>query len=57
MKKSDKLEVMQKKLDEIRPYYNNPRHNEDAVEAVANSIREFGFQQPIVVDPEGTIIR
>ena len=56
MKNSDKLEVMQKKLDEIRPYYNNPRHNDDAVEAVANSIREFGFQQPIVVDSDGIII-
>lgn len=56
MKKSDKLEVMQKKLDEITPYYNNPRHNDDAVEAVAASIREFGFQQPIVVDNSGVII-
>lgn len=42
--------------DEIKPYENNPRDNDDAVDAVANSIKEFGWQQPIVVDNEGVII-
>jgi ParB/RepB/Spo0J family partition protein len=37
-------------VDEITPYPNNPRVNDGAVEAVARSIREFGFRQPIVVD-------
>ncbi len=40
----------------IRPYENNPRVNDPAVEAVAASIREFGFRQPIVVDEAGVII-
>ena len=40
-------------LTAIRPYANNPRHNEAAVDAVAASIQEFGFRQPIVVDEEG----
>src|SRR5262249_45607386 len=40
----------------IRPYDNNPRINDAAVDAVAASIKEFGFQQPIVVDVEGVII-
>jgi DNA modification methylase len=40
----------------IRPYENNPRQNDAAVDAVAASIREFGFRQPIVVDEEGVII-
>ena len=40
----------------IKPYENNPRHNDHAVEAVARSIREFGFRQPIVVDECGVII-
>ena len=40
----------------IRPYQNNPRLNEAAVDAVAASIREFGFRQPIVVDEQGVII-
>ena len=56
MKNGDKLEVIQKKLDEITPYENNPRHNDEAVGAVAASIREFGFQQPIVTDKDGVII-
>lgn len=50
------MEIIIKGLDEIRPYENNPRVNDGAVGAVAESIREFGFQQPIVVDREGVII-
>ena len=44
------------KLSGVKPYPGNPRLNDDAVEAVAASIREFGFRQPIVVDSEGVII-
>jgi DNA modification methylase len=40
----------------VRPYENNPRINDQAVDAVAASIREFGFRQPIVVDAQGVII-
>src|SRR5215472_16281792 len=43
-------------IESIRPYEHNPRHNDAAVDAVAASIREFGFRQPIVVDEEGVII-
>jgi len=43
-------------LDRIRPYEGNPRLNENTVESVANSIKEFGFRQPIVVDADGVII-
>ena len=50
------MNIVEKRLDEIRPYANNPRKNDEAVEAVANSIREFGFKQPIVVDADGVII-
>lgn len=50
------MEIIIKGLDEIRPYENNPRVNDGAVGAVAESIREFGFQQPIVVDRDGVII-
>jgi DNA modification methylase len=42
--------------DEIRPYDSNPRHNDAAVDAVARSIQEFGFRQPVVVDENGVII-
>ena len=44
------------KTTEVKPYPNNPRTNDDAVDTVAGSIREFGFRQPIVVDSEGVII-
>ena len=43
-------------LDTIRPYPGNPRANDGAVDAVAASIREFGFRNPIIVDADGTII-
>jgi len=43
-------------LAEIKPYEQNPRLNDSAVEAVARSIREFGFRQPIVVDADGVIV-
>ncbi len=41
---------------EVLPYQNNPRINEKAVDGVAKSLQEFGFQQPIVVDAEHVII-
>ena len=53
---SYKLKVQYWPIDDVKPYPNNPRNNDDAVEYVANSIREFSFQQPIVVDTDGTII-
>lgn len=43
-------------IDEIKPYEKNPRQNQDAVQKVATSIKEFGFRQPIVVDKNNVII-
>lgn len=43
-------------INNVKPYENNPRKNDEAVEYVANSIREFGFQQPLVVDSDGVIV-
>ena len=43
-------------IDRPQPYDKNPRLNDDAVEVVAKSIREFGFRQPIVVDESGVVI-
>lgn len=50
------MEVKSMSIDDIKPYENNPRDNDDAVDSVANSIKEFGWQQPIVVDKEMVII-
>ena len=43
-------------IHKIKPYENNPRNNEDAIDEVANSINNFGFQQPIVVDKNLVVI-
>ena len=50
------MEVLQVPIREITQYENNPRNNDSAVDAVAASIRQFGWQQPIVVDKDGVII-
>lgn len=48
--------IEQRSIDSIRPYPRNPRRNDQAVDRVAQSIKEFGFNQPIVVDSEGVIV-
>ena len=50
------MQIQMMKLSEIHPYEKNPRFNDSAVEAVANSIKEFGFQQPIVVDKDLVVV-
>lgn len=50
------MKIQIRKTSEIRQYEHNPRINDGAVDAVAASIREFGWQQPIVVDVDGVII-
>jgi len=50
------MNVEQWHVSDVIPYPGNPRINQDAVAAVANSIREFGFRQPIVVDVNHVII-
>ena len=50
------MKITLRSLDEITPYPGNPRLNDEAVDAVAASLKEFGFRQPIVVDSDGVII-
>lgn len=50
------MNITEKKLSDIKPYANNPRLNENAVEYVQNSIEEFGFKVPIVVDKDNVIV-
>lgn len=52
----DKLKIVYKKIDDLTPYENNPRLNDNAVDAVAKSIEEFGFKVPIVIDKDGVIV-
>ena len=50
------MKIIEKKIEELREYENNPRHNDSAVEAVAESIREFGFKVPVIIDADGVIV-
>ena len=50
------MEIVNKKIEELKPYENNPRFNDDAVEYVAKSISNFGFKVPIVLDKNNVIV-
>lgn len=50
------MQVFDKLLEELTPYENNPRNNAKAVAAVAESIKQFGFKQPVVIDRNGVIV-
>lgn len=50
------MQIIEKRLNELRPYENNPRNNSAAVGDVANSISEFGFKVPIIIDKDGVIV-
>lgn len=51
-----KLNVTQMKVSDLVEYENNPRKNDDAVNAVARSIKEFGFKVPVIIDSNNVII-
>ena len=50
------MQIEYLELSKLKPYENNPRINDDAVEYVAKSIQEFGFKVPIVVDKDNVIV-
>ena len=50
------MKVVDVSIDELKPYAMNPRFNDNAVDQVAASIREFGFKVPIVADKDGVIV-
>lgn len=50
------MDIKQIPITDVVPYDKNPRNNDGAVESTANSIKEFGWQQPIVVDKNNIII-
>lgn len=52
----NKLKIEYIDIDKLIPYINNPRINDNAVDKVASSIKEFGFKNPIIVDKENVII-
>lgn len=50
------MQIIEKKLEELKVYENNPRNNDKAVNAVAESILQFGFKVPIVIDTNDVIV-
>jgi ParB/RepB/Spo0J family partition protein len=50
------MKIKEFEIGEIKEYENNPRINDEAVEYVANSIKEFGFKVPIIIDKRKIII-
>lgn len=50
------MQIIEKKLTELKEYEKNPRRNDQAVDAVAASIREFGFKVPIIIDKDNVIV-
>lgn len=50
------IKIIEKSIDELIPYENNVRINDNAVDVVANSIKEFGFKNPVIIDKDGVIV-
>jgi DNA modification methylase len=50
------MKIEQRAVTEIKPYEGNPRKNDQAVDAVARSITEFGWRQPVVIDKDNVIV-
>lgn len=50
------MQIIEKDIDELIPYVNNPRNNTNAIDAVASSIQEFGFKVPCVVDRNNIVV-
>lgn len=48
--------IIEKNINELKPYSNNPRINDDSVQYVVNSIKEFGFKVPLVIDNDNVIV-
>jgi len=56
MARQEKIEIVYKKLTDLIPDPGNPRRNDMAVDAVAESIKQFGMRVPLVIDAKGNII-
>lgn len=50
------MNIIYKKINEIKPYKNNPRKNDNTVDYLVNSIKDFGFRVPIIIDSNNVIV-
>ena len=52
----DKLKIEYVDINNIKPYKKNPRKNEDAIPYVMESIKQFGFKNPVILDKDNVIV-
>lgn len=53
----EQLNIVYKPLKQLKPYKNNAKkHNKEQVEQIANSIKEFGFTQPVIIDENNVVV-
>ena len=53
----DKIQIIYKKISDLKPYKKNAKkHPKEQVERIANSIKEFGFTQPVIVDANNCVV-
>lgn len=50
------MQIIEKSIDELKPYEKNPRKNDKSVDKVAKSIEQFGFRVPVVIDKNNVIV-
>ena len=50
------MKILNLKTEQLIPYVNNPRNNQNSIDKVASSIKEFGFKVPIVVDKDHVVV-
>ena len=54
---SEKLNIIYRPIKELKPYKKNAKkHNKEQVEQIANSIKEFGFTQPVIIDKHNSVV-
>ena len=53
---TESINISMRRINELKPYEKNPRKNDSAVDAVAESIKEFGFKNPVIIDKDGVIV-
>lgn len=56
VERTHKMNIIEKNIKDLKPYEKNPRLNDDAVKYVAESISQFGFRVPIVIDKDNNIV-
>lgn len=53
----DKIQIVYKKIGDLKPYKKNAKkHPKEQVERIANSIKEFGFTQPVIIDKDNCVV-